>query len=293
MKFTFLGTGSAFTLDNYQSNMVLQVDGKNLLIDAGGDVRHSLREVGLTHKDIHGVYISHLHADHIGGLEWLGFATYFSDAHPRMPMYVNERVADQLWENCLRGGMASHQNRLAYLDTYFDVHRISRNCTFEFEGYEFRMIQTVHYMDGYEIVPSFGLMWTGPQGARAFLTTDTQFVPDQLSQFYRDCDIIFQDCETSAFPSGLHAHYEQLKTLPDEIRAKMWLYHYQDGSLPDAVADGFAGFANKGQTFEFGASPEEDTQPTPQADEAKAKPMRTHVHRAGPLASARLAPTGS
>jgi hypothetical protein len=31
----------------------------------------------------------------------------------------------------------------------------------------------------------------------------------------------------------------------------MWLYHYQDGPLPDAKADGFAGFVNQGQTFEF------------------------------------------
>jgi len=31
----------------------------------------------------------------------------------------------------------------------------------------------------------------------------------------------------------------------------MWLYHYQDGELPAAVADGFAGFVAKGQVFEF------------------------------------------
>lgn len=39
MGMVFLGTGSAFSQDYFQSNVVLEVDGKRLLIDAGGDVR--------------------------------------------------------------------------------------------------------------------------------------------------------------------------------------------------------------------------------------------------------------
>src|SRR5215813_8474415 len=72
MKLTFIGTGSAFTMDNFQSNMLLEDSGKRLLIDAGGDVRFALAKVGLGAKDIDALYISHLHADHIGGIEWLG-----------------------------------------------------------------------------------------------------------------------------------------------------------------------------------------------------------------------------
>ena len=49
-------------------------DGSKLLIDCGTDARHSLHELGLSYKDIEHVYISHLHADHAGGLEWLGFS---------------------------------------------------------------------------------------------------------------------------------------------------------------------------------------------------------------------------
>ena len=45
MELTFLGSGSAFTNDgtNYQSNMILEHNGKRLLIDCGGDVRFPLR----------------------------------------------------------------------------------------------------------------------------------------------------------------------------------------------------------------------------------------------------------
>lgn len=39
--------------------------------------------------------------------------------------------------------------------------------------------------------------------------------------------------------------------MPEDIKAKMWLYHYSDGDLPDAKQDGFLGFVAKGQVFTF------------------------------------------
>ena len=108
MKLTFIGTGSAFTMSNFQSNMLLDDSGKRLLIDCGGDARHALARVGLGARDIDALYVSHLHADHIGGIEWLGFSRYFGKG-PKPDLYVNERLSHSLWEKSLRGGMASHQ----------------------------------------------------------------------------------------------------------------------------------------------------------------------------------------
>jgi ribonuclease BN (tRNA processing enzyme) len=76
MELVALGTGSAFTLKNFQSNYLLKGE-KNLLIDCGGDIRFSLKEQNMSYKDIDAVYISHLHADHQGGLEYLAFCSYF------------------------------------------------------------------------------------------------------------------------------------------------------------------------------------------------------------------------
>jgi ribonuclease BN (tRNA processing enzyme) len=254
MKLTFIGTGSAFAMTNFQSNMLLEDSGKRLLIDAGGDVRFALAKAGLGAKDVDALYISHLHADHIGGIEWLAFSRYFNPG-PRPELFINERLSHTLWENSLRGGMASHQGVVLTLDHFFSrVHRIETNGSFRFGHTDCRLVQTVHYMDGYEIVPSYGLLLrvdNNPAAGEVFLTTDTQFAPSQIMDFYRRASIVFQDCETSPYKSGVHAHYTELKTLPDEIRAKMWLYHYQDGPLPDAPADGFAGFVKQGQVFEF------------------------------------------
>jgi hypothetical protein len=70
-------------------------------------------------------------------------------------------------------------------------------------------------------------------------------------EYYDRADVIFHDCETSPFPTKIHAHYTELLILPAKIRNKMWLYHYQPGALPDAEKDGFRGFVKRGQTFEF------------------------------------------
>ena len=99
-----------------------------------------------------------------------------------------------------------------------------------------------------EIVPSYGLIFEGEM-SRVFLTTDTQFCPNQIQTFYDSVDIIFHDCETTPFKSGVHAHFTDLATLDEKTKKKMWLTHYADGDKPDAEEAVFAGYVAKGQVF--------------------------------------------
>lgn len=250
MKMIFLGSGSAFTMQNRQSNMMIEHNNKKLLVDAGSDIRFSLKLMGYTFKDIDNLYLSHLHDDHCGGMEWLGFIRYFTPGVDRTKLHLSKNLVAPLWNSCLSGGMASLQGQIATLDTFFDVNAIPPNGGFEFEDVYFQLVQTIHIMDGFSFSPSYGLMFAY-NGKKIYLTTDTQFCPNQIMDFYNMSHIIFQDCETSPYKSGVHAHYTDLLTLPSEIKSKMWLYHYNDGILPDAIKDGFLGFVEKGQVFEF------------------------------------------
>lgn len=244
---TFLGSGSAFTTENFQSNMLITApSGKHLLIDCGGDARFSLKQKGLAAKDIDAVYISHLHNDHIGGLEWLGFNTYFA-ALKRPKMFIHASLEDDLWNSSLAGGMKSIEGVKANLRTFFDVNSLGKNQSFLWEGITFQLVQVVHIVSEFSVENSYGLMFS-MNGKTIFITTDTQFSPNQISAFYDRADVIFHDVETG-FKSGVHAHYEFMKTLPNPQKEKMWLYHYNDGPLPDAKEDGFCGFVAKGQVF--------------------------------------------
>lgn len=253
MKLIFLGSGSAFTVgyNNYHSNMLLINDNnEKLLIDCGSDARLALHELNLTYSDIKDVYISHLHADHCGGLEWLGFTTKFDPKCDKPNLYISEKLKDDLWKNSLSGGLSSIQGIAADLSTFFNVHPIQGKNSFVWQGLEINLIQTIHVVAGFNIVPSYGLLFKA-NNTTVFITTDTQFSPHQIVDFYDMADIIFHDCETAATKSGVHAHYEELLTLKKSIRQKMWLYHYNPGPLPDAKKDGFRGFVEKGQSFDF------------------------------------------
>jgi ribonuclease BN (tRNA processing enzyme) len=253
VKLVFIGSGSAFTVgsDNYQSNMYLEDDEhKKLLLDCGSDAKNALFELGLSYKDIDGVYISHLHADHVGGLEWLSFTTYFDKNCPKPTLFICEKLKNELWKNVLSGGLRSLQGIEPKLSSFFKVKTVKENDHFEWSGVDFKIIQTIHVMNEFTINPSYGLFFTA-NGVNVFLTTDTQFCPHQIKEFYNQADIIFQDCETSKYLSGVHAHYTELLTLSPEVKSKMWLYHYNPGPLPDPKKDGFRGFVKKAQVFDF------------------------------------------
>jgi len=243
MKIIPIGVGSAFSMKNFQTNLIIENNNKNLLVDAGSDIRFSLKEQGKSYKDIDALYVTHLHADHIGGVEYLAFCSYFDPSKDKIKLYGHKDVLNRAWDTVWSGGLASIQGKCVGLNDYFEVHYLEDNGSFLWEGVHFDIIQTVHIMNAYAIVPSFGLMIHDPfSSKKVYYTSDTQFNPNQIKDFYKQADIIIQDCETSPFMSGVHAHISELKTLDEETRAKMMLIHYQDV----VEVEGFMGFCKQG-----------------------------------------------
>ncbi len=259
MKITFVGVGAAFEMKNYQTNTIITRNGKNLLIDAGGDLRHSLGKLGMSFKNIDAVYITHLHADHVGGVEYLMFKSYFTPNFPKITMIGNNDLIREGWNSSWKGGAKSIQGKRTTLDDFFDVQMIKKNGKFFWEDIEFHIVQSVHIMDEYSIVPSFGLMISDPDsGKKIYYTGDTQFCPNQISDFYKQADLIIHDCETTPFKSGVHANYLDLITLPADTKKKMMLQHYNDNIIDPKQVESWkesakgAGFANwDGENYGF------------------------------------------
>jgi ribonuclease BN (tRNA processing enzyme) len=250
IKLTFLGSGSAFTIGegNYHSNVLLEdiASGQTLLIDCGSDVRFSLFELGMGVKNIDSVYISHIHADHTGGLEWLGFSRYFGP-FKLSKLYLHERILVPLWET-LRAGMATLDDQPSTLATFFDVHPIRDKGHFEWCGHRFRLEKNEHVVNNGENLPCYGLQFSVNEKT-IYFTADSRFLYSEKKALFEQSTIIFHDCETAKFKSGVHTHYTELLTMPEAIRNKVWLYHYNPGDKPDPEKDGFKGFVKKGQQF--------------------------------------------
>jgi ribonuclease BN (tRNA processing enzyme) len=255
MKIRFIGVGSQFSSqDLYQSNMVITAaSGKRLLLDCGGDARYSLNECGMRQQDLDAVYISHLHADHIGGLEWLALSTYFAQKPRRLQLFGEQHLLEQLWNNSLRGGLECLQTKCTTLADYFACHAVAEGEQFQWEGIRFTIVKMLHIVGIDCNHHSYGLFIDSgkPGNKLVFISTDAIFQPELLQEIAAKADLIFHDCETSPYKTGVHAHYDQLCTLPAAIREKIWLYHYQTSPNYLPLADGFQGFVVKGQEFSF------------------------------------------
>jgi ribonuclease BN (tRNA processing enzyme) len=259
MKMKFIGVGGMATnIAQGHSNMLLTENGKHMLIDCGKTAEYILRDDWkMSHSDIDAIWISHLHSDHVGSLEWLAIMNYFAprknsdgSVH-RVKLYTIRELMKELWENTLKGGLETVEGKITTLTDWFDCRPISGNEHFEWQGYKFQPVQTIHVMAGYMFRYSYGLLITNPITKKiTFVTTDTQFCPNQLHHFYKTSDVIFQDTETAKFKSNVHAHYNDLKTLDSDVKSKMWMYHYAN-SIETWKEDGFAGFVSKGQEFDI------------------------------------------
>lgn len=250
MKITFIGSGAAFTSNNYHSNILIEFNDKKLLIDCGSDARFALADLGYSYKDIDAIYISHIHADHTGGLEWLGFSRKFDITCTKPHLIAHKNILNNLWAHSLSAGMQSLDTEAATLDTYFIPKYLEHGGSFLWENINFELVKTLHVKNNHCIVDSYGLFFIS-KGSKIFLTTDTRLELEQFLPYYEQSDIIFHDCETQYPASNVHSHYIELLELPSNIRNKIWLYHYNSGKLPNAQEDGFLGFVEKGQIFWF------------------------------------------
>ncbi len=259
MPFTlqFLGVGGAFAMPTVpgdlttcamQSNMVITAaSGKRMLFDCGTDIRLSAQMCGYGPGSFDAVYISHEHADHAGGLEWLLLNRLFMNL-PKVQLVTTELIAHRLWQMLEPGLGLTTRGRMRFED-YVEL---CINVP-EWEELRLYMVQQYHVKTATDTMVSYGLQVT--DGKRCiFISSDTIFSEDGdlLKMMAPVVDLIFHDCEVG-FKTGVHAHYAELLTLPPDVRARMWLYHYNpaEAAKKDACADGFCGFVQRGQVFTF------------------------------------------
>ncbi len=282
----------------WQSNFLIEFDMPSkrdgekpyrLLLDIGGDARHALKNLEMTSAHIDGFYISHVHNDHIGGIEWMGLTTFFNPVYTlaKKEWLGDEFIADKLSRKEWRSGLPPntkpdifiHQKVLGAvrravgpgldtvqgvpdvtLEIYFDIHIIGKQETGETkthifqdggEEWEIKPIFAMHVISSSEEMASYGLNFEHSSGYTVLMPSDTQhMVPPQLETLYRRADRIYMDCETSEFPSRVHPHISDLVNhMEPEIQKKCLLYHYD--TYPEVAENMFFGVLKPGDSHTY------------------------------------------
>jgi Metal-dependent hydrolases of the beta-lactamase superfamily III len=218
LEILMLGTGNAFAKKYYNNNALLYQNGYTLLIDCGITAPLSLHQLGQPLDGIHAILITHIHADHIGGLEEFAFRMKFQ--YRKKPvLYVPDILVEPLWEHSLRGGL--EQEHWRTLDDYFEVQRVREGAPAELhDGLTVEIIRTEH-------IPgkiSYSLLFNNS----FFYSSDMRFQPGLVTDLVRNrgC-VVFHDCQFVT-PGAVHATLDELLTLPEDVQSKVYLMHYAD-----------------------------------------------------------------
>lgn len=259
MKITFLGVGSAFSRKNANSNVLIESGEVKLLIDCARSCPPSLEQYGLSLRDITHVIITHLHSDHITGLEEMALMSKLIYKHK--PIIIStSSLLERLWDASLRGGLEYIEiipgdKTQLFLKDYFELRNTLPKEEFVI-GKVPELKICMHPSDHVLGMESYSIeMEEAPGGKtkRFFFSGDTRFDKEMILYGYETCTYLFHDCQLHDSGKynqlGVHASYNQLCTLPQEIRKKIWLYHYGDKLLPNVEEDGFAGLVTHHQSF--------------------------------------------
>ena len=224
MQVRWNGTGSAWATHFGNSSAVLEAEGARLLFDCGHTVPSRLPGLGLTLADIPAVFISHLHGDHVYGLEEFGFRSFLL-WKTRPHLLIPESLALSLWRNVLSGTMTRAGETLMILRDYFEIHLLQEDKPYHFAPWTL----TIHPVRHVPNVACYGVKIEAGSSSVGF-TADTLADADPF--FYKGTQAVFHDCSFSPYtPSTVHAHFEQLEDYPEEFRRKTFLVHYDDETL--------------------------------------------------------------
>jgi ribonuclease BN (tRNA processing enzyme) len=277
-----LGSGGAFSRRFGTTCAVLTLpDGNRWLLDCGRQAPDQLEKAKLSWHDIAGQLITHVHGDHVYGLEDFSFSRYYVsgatipaiiEGGPRPQMIVHTGVRKELWDflaPSLRYLMGSNGDPCSgTLEHYFEIQAPLRAEeprhgrawphaeTFDCGGLEIVMRETPHIPGKPACAIEFWLPGheaNSDDPRMAWWSGDSVVEPRRLPEIAERASIMFHDCTFVPASGFVHGLFDQLRRLPAATREKIVLMHHED-DLDDheaiALAQGFR-IARPGDTFDL------------------------------------------
>lgn len=242
----FVGVGDAFSRQHWGTSFLCRHDDFVLAVDCPDSYRRALHEARFEHRDepldaqhIDALFLTHLHGDHVNGLEMLLAYRKFV-AGGKLQLWTTPEVAEVLWDKRLAASLhvlydGTYFNEMR-LDDFAELHIVPWQSPWQIGPFRVETRQTLHH------IPTAGLRISA--GGRTLgYSCDTAWDPEHLA-WLDTADLLVH--ETSLGPA--HTPLYRLTELPQVTRDKLLVAHYPDGlDEPDEVR-----FARQGARYVVG-----------------------------------------
>ena len=236
MQLTFLGCGDAFSDSDVLGNnsALVEFNGTNLLIDIPDSNYSRIKHIDKTYADIEHIFITHLHGDHINGLERIG--QYQKYAKPivkpgadKAHLYVPEELYFGLWDSVKQGLGVTHDG-MVHLDQYFHVHLVKESFTIA--GVTFDMIPATHVKH----MPVYGLRVLD----MFYFSADAVYEKGQIDNILKDfpTELIFHDMHCFQQHIPVHASIRDFSHYSETEKQRLFAMHYDDKQKSVIEIDG-------------------------------------------------------
>lgn len=234
MKLFVLGVGDTFSERHVTHSLLIEHEGFRLAIDCPDSYRRVLKQSRDRQSDakdaaaldlfgIDDVLITHVHGDHMNGLEGVAFFKHFAEKK-QLRLHTVAPVKEGLWDTRLATSMSKLWNGSTFreldFEDYFAWNELAVSNTPDAATtvgpFTIRTRMTKHH------VPTSALL-IECDGKSVGISSDTAFDPELIA-FLSSADLIVH--ETNYGPA--HTAYADLLGVDTEIRSKMRLIHYPD-----------------------------------------------------------------
>lgn len=243
MKITFLGTGTSQGVpviacecavcssnDHHDKRLrvsvLLEVNGKNLVIDAGPDFRYQMLRAGV--KNLEAILFTHEHKDHVAGLDDIRAFNYKQQSE--IDIYAHRRVQDALKKEFHYIFSGNNYPGIPQLK----LNDILENESFTAAGIEIMPVSVMHFQ-----LPIFGF-----RIGNFTYVTDAKTISEDQKEKIKGSEILvinalqkeshishFTLSEALRFAAEINAP----KTYLTHISHRMGTHHEISRELPDGV----------------------------------------------------------